>query len=270
MSSLDFLKKVLRFFKNYFLKDPGFVFYYGLAYFRKDYTVKALFYTNTELVEEIKKGKSVIRIGDGEIGLLHGRDIHYQKCVPELIKFLREMVLSYSDESEYILSIPVFVNYKNKELAKTKGKLSCWLPLKVEFNRIFNHKAKYSDAHFFYYKNNFEKSLESYLKTKKLIINTTQQNINTRKDDIEKVFNVIDWITAKTPQPFDGYQETVEKIDLVLEKNKEFKKDIVLIFSSGPLGKALSFVYSKKGVQCIDLGKGFEHIYNDKNFEDEI
>ncbi len=271
--SLIFISKILKFFKNYFLKDPVFVVKYIFAYLQKDYKPSAKFYTDEEFISGLKTGKSFIRIGDGEIGLIHHRDVSYQKAEKLLICKLVEIIENYNQGSNYILSIPIFVNMTNVELSETKGKLSCWLPLKIEFFRRFNSKVKYFDAHTFYKKNFFEKNIYDYLKDKSLIINTAEKNIISQKDNIENKFKVIEWIEAKSPNPFDLYIETTEKIENILKKEIDSGKnleDIVLILGSGPMSKVLAYDFSKKDVQCIDIGKGFEQLYNDKNYEDEI
>lgn len=266
---ISFVKKSIKFFYNYALHSPSFVFSYGLAYFQKEYDVGAKFYSNQETVELIKQGKSFIRLGDGEISMMHGRGISYQKYEKGLEKTFRAIVSQYTKNSNYILAIPVFAKYLNHELENTQGKLQCWLPLKVEFKRTFKKNESYADAHIFYYKNFFDDNLTGYFSSKKLIINTTQKNIDNQKDKIESRFNVIDWIEAKEPNPYDWYEKTKQKVDEILIKNKDEISNLVLILGSGPMSKRLAFDYCNK-VQCIDIGKGFEHLYNDKNFEHEI
>ncbi len=265
---IKFSGKAFRFIFRYIVKDPIFVFKYFVAYFQKDYTPQVKFYTTEEFMTEIRSGKSFIRIGDGEIGLLHHRDIHYQKADPLLISKLREIIENYSS-SNYIISIPIFVSTSNKDLQHTKGKLSCWLPLKVEFFRRFNREAKYFDAHAFYRKGFFENNMYQYLKDKRLIINTTAENIKNQKESIESRFEVLEWIEAKSPNPFDLYEQTKEKIQNIIDREKN-KKDIVLILGSGPMSKVLAYDFAKQGIQGIDIGKGFEQLYNEVDYEHEI
>ena len=285
---IKFSGKAFRFIFRYIVKDPIFVFKYFVAYFQKDYTPQVKFYTTEEFMTEIRSGKSFIRIGDGEIGLLHHRDIHYQKAVPLLISKVKEIIVNYKQDSQYILSMPIFVSTSNKDLQYTKGKLSCWLPLKVEFFRRFNRDAKYFDAHAFYRKGFFESHMYEYLKDKKLIINTTAENIKNQKENIESRFEVLEWIEAKPAEAFDLYQETKERIQKVIGREmgvsiietniqniskKEIvknKKDIVLILATGPTSKVLSCDFAKLGIQSIDIGKGFEQLYNEVDYEHEI
>ena len=269
MVAKQFTKKAVTFILRYIIKDPLFIVYYGLAYFRKEYINEALFIRDEKIAKDISKGKSFIRIGDGEVGLLHGRDIGYQKADAELVEYLNKSIKEYDSRAPYILAIPIFVNHSNTDLVN-RNVLRCWLPLKIEWRRIFNKKEKYADAHFFYYKNNFEKYLESYLKTKKLIINTTKENIKKQQVSIESIFNVEGWVEAQSPEPFDLFSQTKHQIDELIKNYGGDKKDIVLILSSGPMSKALAYEYSRKGVQALDIGKGFEHVYNNENFEHHI
>lgn len=263
---MTFLKKLLFFFIRYTTHDPLFVLYYAAAYFRQKYLVTISFFSTDELAGHIKQGKSIIRIGDGEIGLLHGRDISYQRADKELVWYLRKSIEDYNKKSPYILAIPVFAGYTNEELKK-KNVFTCWLPLKIEFKRIFNKNTVYADAHFFYYKNNFEKYLESYLKTKKLIINTAEENIQTQRATIDRLFTVLEWIPSQSPEPFELFNQTKKKIDATLAEYRGARSDIILILGSGPMSKALAYEYSRRGIQSLDVGRGFEHIYNSNNFE---
>lgn len=263
---LTFLYKSVRFVVRYLVRDPLFVIYYSFAYARNGYVVNAKFYNDEQITNEIKQGKSIVRIGDGEIGLLHKRSISYQRADKDLIYFLQKSIKEYTIESPYVIAIPIFLNWTN-EVLKEKKVFSCWLPLKVEFLRSFNRKAIYADAHFFYYKNKFEKNLEDYLRTKKIIVNTTKENIDLQKKTIEASFEVLGWVEAKSPEPFEWYEKTKKEIDALIETYPGNDKDIVLILSSGPLSKVLAYEYSLRGVQALDIGKGFEHIYNSNNFE---
>ena len=119
---------------------------------------------------------------------------------------------------------------------------------------------------------------------------------------------MLEWIEAKSPNPFDLYEDTKARIQNIInleiakavnhkkalkgkgsldiddlnkeEFEKEKKeieaikkdavKDIVLILGSGPMSKVLAYDFAQQGVQGIDIGKGFEQLYNDRNYEHEI
>ena len=144
-----------------------------------------------------------------------------------------------------------------------------YVPLKVEFFRRFNREAKYFDAHAFYRKGFFEKHMYEYLKDKRLIINTKKENIEIQKENVEKRFDVIEWIESKPANAFDDYIETKIKIQNII--NQEInKRNIVLILGSGPMSKVLAYDFAQQGIQGIDIGKGFEQLYNEVDYESEI
>ncbi len=158
--------RILKAIKKYLFKDTKYFFLYILRYFQPRYKHNCNFYSTDELIENIKNGKSLIRIGDGEIGLLHYLPIHYQKWSRDIRNDFLKIIKNYNENSPYLLGIPLFVNYSNTELRKIK-KLNCWIPLKVTYESIFNKYCKYVDAHVFY-KNLFneKKYLICYLAKK--------------------------------------------------------------------------------------------------------
>lgn len=271
-SIFGFIHKGLKFVKKYFLYDPLFVFYCGISYFRKYYNVGAKFFSKDQVAELVKSGRSYIRLGDGELGMMHGQSIHYQKYEKTLAKSFEQIIKNYNQTSDYILAIPIFAAYSNYELRKTKGKLSCWLPLKVEFARMFSKDLIYADAHLFYYKNWLQENLEEYFKTKKLIIHTEKRNIDNQRKNIEKNLEVLGWVESLANNSFDNYEKDKKAIKQIIDKYVKgggVKNDLIYIGAAGPLSKLLCLELSEY-VQAIDMGKGFEHIYNTENFEHHI
>lgn len=260
-----FLRQGLRFFKNYVLKDPLFVLRYGFAYMNREYGTGAVFYNDQDFFSDIKQGKSIIRIGDGEIGMIHGRDIHYQKNTQVLRDSLKDMVKEYGSDSPYILSIPIFVNYTNQELKKVKGRLNCWLPLKVEFNRIFNKQAYYLDAHMFYYRDKMLRFFDLFLKDKSIIFVTNAETIKGIKESTVH-FSHSHFIETPAEQAFDHIADIQKNIDMV---TKEYPT-AALVLSCGPASKYLAYMYSKKGTVCYDLGFGLRYLYDKADYSHVI
>ncbi len=260
-----FIKKICRFVKNYFLYDPVFFFRYIIAYGSPTYKTGANFFSDKDLFDVIATGKSIIRMGDGEIGLLHGRDIHYQCYNVDLKKGLVDSIKNYTPESSYILSIPVFVNYSNQDLKKTRGKLSCWLPLKIEFNRIFNKKAQYLDAHFFYFKDKMLTFFERFIKNKNVIFVTNKETINNIKQ-IDGYFASVNFVETLEKNAFSERGRVSNQIRDLLNKND----NSIVIFSCGPAGKDIAYEYAVKGFICYDLGFGLRYLYDQKDYSHVI
>lgn len=255
---------------RYFLSDPFYVVLYGLAYFKKKFYLKINFYSRESLGQELLTGKSVIRLGDGEMGILHGKDISYEAYNKELKKKLIDIIKNYKKDSKYILSIPLFIKDTNRQL-RNKNILHYWLPFKVEFKRRFNKKLKYANAHTFYIKSFFENYLASYLKDKYIIVLTTGSNIKKLEPEFCKRFKNIYFLEAKEPNPFQWYKKNKKEIIEIIERNVNVvKKDFVILISAGPAGKILAYDFSNLGYQSLDIGKGIEQIYNDKNLEKDF
>ncbi len=259
--SLSFIKKAILFFPKYLLKDPYFVLLYILAYPRRYYTNTARFFSETEFLDEVRKGKSIIRIGDGEISLLHGRSIHYQRYIKALASGLRTAITDHSPTCPYVLSIPIFVNYTNKELNKTRGKLSCWLPLKVEFRRIFNKQAGYADAHFFYYRDKMISFFKEFIEQKPVIFISNPETNASIKNRIHYPAHFID---TPSENSFESISDIYTQIDSIINQNPRDK--YILVVSTGPTSKIIAHDYALRGYQSFDVGFGLKYIYDDKDY----
>jgi hypothetical protein len=255
---------------TYLLHDPLFLLQYGVRFFQKKFKIETSFFSDEKLIKELSSGKSFIRIGDGEIGLLHGKGIWYQKYDKDLERYLRKIITSYSHQSAYILGVPQFVGFTNEELHKTKGGLRCWLPSKIEFSRIFPRDSFYADAHFFYRKGNFENFLESYVSTKKILVITTTKNIKEYGAELKKHLPILTFFESAEPHPFTSFEKNYNEVIAYIKENNLLAKDVVLLISAGPSSKPLCYVFSEKGLQSLDVGHSLEHLYNENNYESHI
>ena len=252
----DFTKRTLSFiYRNIFSNTAYFVTYI-YHYFDKDYRQHALFYSEQELVEQIKNGKSLIRIGDGEIRMInYGNTGSYEPFNPRLRDYLIKSVTEYNASSSYILGIPEeYLSMSNHELRKL-GLLHCWLALKTSFSLIFPKKEKYFDAHLFYRGDSFARVLEPLLKDKKILIVTRKYNIDLMKEtDLVKRLD-IEFIETHDLGTFAYFDEILQKI---LEKVTSNPSLYRVILSTGPASKAFAYELSKKNIISYDLGKGIE------------
>ncbi len=261
--AFNFLHRVVKFFKNYLLKNPVFTVAYAFAYFAPNFSFRAKFYRNDEFKNKIKEGKSLIRIGDGEIHIMNGGSISYQKYENKIDKVLMSSIKDYSHDCNYVLAINERVINKSNSHLKKVGQFSLWLPMKVYYFLYFKKDLDYFDASAFYYKDSFENIFHEHFKGKKLIINTLDKNIKAQKENIEKHFEVLEWIPSQEPNPFDLYESTKNKIRKIIDENAN-KKDLVFILGCGPMSKVLAYDFCSE-VQCLDVGIGFEIAYTEKD-----
>lgn len=258
------MTRIINFIKRYLLKHPLYVISYVSTYFLKGFAFNEHFYTKEEIKNFVLNGKSIIRLGDGEINLLLDLKNHYHKFSPKLKNMIREIISGYSFESSYVLSIPRFINFRNEELQKI-GKLNVWMPLKTMFFLVFPKKISYMDAHNFYYDNYFEDVISPIIKNKKIILITKKETIEKQKNSNYIPWENISYIETPEANAIDFYE------DIKLSLNKELlnykKGEVVLLVAMGPVGKYLIFEYGNIGYQGIDIGVAIENIFTGESIQ---
>ncbi len=261
---MRFFLRVGKFIKNYLFSNPLYVMVYGMNFWRRNFISGTTFLSQNELVENIKNGKSILRLGDGEINLLLGLRNHYQTFEPLLQKKLFEIIHAYNETSPYILSIPRFVNVSNHELQNNKKRF-VWMPLKVMFKLYFNPIPKYLDAHAFYYDNYFDTVISPTLKRKHVLLVTKQKTIDKQLKNPHLQWSRFSHIAVPEEEIFKQKDNIISQIDAFLEGKPT--EDVVILLALGPVGKWIGYEYSLKAVQCIDIGKVAEVMHTGESIE---
>jgi hypothetical protein len=260
----DFLLRSLNFITRYY-SYPTYVFVYGTNYFRTSFKSHVLFYSHERFAEEIRKGRSIVRFGDGEMHIMLGGSIHYQNYEEGLSNAMRTMVREYDASSPYIIGLPVFINKSNAELKK-EGKLFVWMPAKALYRTLFPKKATYGDAHFFYYDGFFKKYLEEYLLDRHLLVVSNQDSIDSFKHNGDIPFRKVSFVETPKKHSYSEYEKICSDIDSAIGRIPEGEK-ITLLLSTGPTSKQLVYDFSKKGIQSLDIGRGLEVFYRNESIE---
>ena len=146
------LKKIHQFLFNGILYSPKTLYIFLISPLIKTNFPKINWLSQTELINKIKKGESVIRLGDGEIMLITGRDIHFQKSSKSLSHELKEIVTSYNKNSKYILCLPTEALTFNEAELKKIDRLRIWRLFRAYFRDKIKNNLSYGDAHIFYRK----------------------------------------------------------------------------------------------------------------------
>lgn len=266
MSKKEALKKFLKFIKRYY-RHPVFLVTYFCAYFLKGFAFSIYFYSEKEIIDFISKGKSIIRLGDGDmVATQLGMENWYHRDDMRLRKMYRTIIENYKKNSPYILSVPRFINFTNKQLdALGPGKLSWGVPMKVMFLLQFNKKVPYMDAHNFYYDDYMENVIAPNIKDKKVIILTRKETIDKQKNNPRIPWKDLVYIETPALNAMDKYDEVKEELDKAL-KGVDPKK-VVIFFAMGPVGKYILYEYAHKGYQGIDIGKVVEVMFTDESIE---
>lgn len=257
------LQRALRFLIRY-AAHPVYIVTYLANYWRAGFALGIDLYSESQVTEEIRRGRSLIRFGDGEINLLLGLRNHYHGYDPKLRRMLKEIVKEYDDKKPYILAVPKFLNYSNAELRQV-GRLNLWMPFKTMFMLLFPKQARYTDAHCFYYTGYFERFVAPAIEGKRVIFVTNEATLARQRTN--PAFPWKDSIEISTPnEEALAVYETV-RAELYKTLSQGRNGEFVTLISMGPAGKYLAKELAEAGYQAIDLGKAAEVIYTEESIE---
>lgn len=262
-----FLKKTISFLRRYLLKHPVYTLAYILTYFLKDFSSKISFYREDEISKLLYEGKSILRLGDGDMVSIP-LDIQHTAGQPNerIKKWYKTIIKEYKKNSPYILSVPRFVKMSNEDIKKIgPGKFALWLPVKVMFLLNFNKNVPYMDAHNFYYDNYFETIVAPVFKDKKIILVVNKIIADKQQSNSNLPWKDILYVEAPSYNAIDSYGEIVLNIDRELKKHN--KKDVVLFIAIGPIAKQLVFKYANDGYQSIDIGRFADVMFTGESIE---
>lgn len=265
---MSYLERIIRFVKRNALKNSGYFIRYALAFFNSELRLSPVYLSDEEFHEALIAGRSLIRLGDGEVYIVHHGSIHYQDFHPRLREYFLSMIQEYSKTSPYILGIPqTYLGMSNTEL-RQKNLFHCWLPFKVAYQMLFNARAPYFDAHLFYRDGAFANTLEGILKDKTVLLVASEKNWNAASSaEIQKHLTV-EHIVCPEENAFDAFDAIVQTIRERVDG--EDPDAFRVLISAGPASKALVYVLSKERIASYDLGRGIETIYTDKSLEHAI
>lgn len=258
---------IYRAIKRYLFKDTKYLFLYLYRYFQNNYHNNCKFYTDQELANFIKEGKSILRLGDGEMSVIHFLnfpDNSPQDYNDALRSEWLKIIKNYNDDSKYILGVPFTVNYTNTELKKVNRWEVC-RQLKITYELIFNKNATYFDALAFYKDGGFEKFVAEYIKNKKVIIVTNEENIKKIASSTLASKEYI-YVTCKDKNAYEDRLKIQKEIIEVIDKSGLPKTEFVILLSAGQIKTILDNM-SDKGYQILDIGRGLEHYYTGTSIE---
>jgi hypothetical protein len=274
----SFFKRVTDFFKKYY-KHPIYAAAYGFYFFRDSFVAGAQFFSDKEFTEEIKKGRSFLRMNEGEIHIMNGGSIGvgvgYQKYEKGIEKSFREMIKNYSNESPYIIGLAkVYINETNSKLKQiftlaNQQHFYVWMPIKVVFKIMFPKNVIYGDSHAFYYDNYFQNNVEEYLLDKYLVVVSKKENIDSFKNNKNIPFKDVVFVETPSVDSYSVYERICFDIIKALEAIPKDRKSVLLV-STGPTSKQIIYEFSKKGQQGLDIGRGLDFLYSGESIEGRI
>ena len=220
--------------------------------------VKSNILNAQETMEELRKGRSLIRFGDGEFGIYRNRDIHYQKWSQDLKDEFEKIKREYESAPErcpFLLAVPkVFMTISGWKLMKKRVYVSSWSESRLQFKNTFRRDIVYGDSFLFEKKN---KSIYSEIwegegcPSNIVFVHNSADYAKAFQDTYHKN---VEHVVCPPKDAFQSVDALEADILSRIEKNGWTEKDVMITISAGPAGKVLVYRLSKQGYHCIDAG----------------
>ena len=232
-------------------------FLLSLAIGTKPTAVSAL--NEEETLAAIADGKSIIRIGDGEVMLLTGRDVYFQPASPVLAKAFRMIIGNYNAQSPYLLGVPA---EKITAPALSSAQHRVWRWFRIVFPLRFKTNERYVSAVYFYKQGRFKRELAPLFKKHHAVWLANEDTLSPALQSYAGSISVhTSFITAPGNDAFSAYDTIKSEVLAVTETHPQLP--VVVCTAIGPAGKVLAYELATQGIQVLDLGHGMSIIAND-------
>ena len=212
--------------------------------------------TVEESIEKlIKTKKSLSRFGDGELDIINGKNIKFQKFDLELAEKLKKILREEKDNC--LIGITDAINTFDNLTQESK---TFWINNMYEYREtwfeLLNRKIEYCSANLtrlyirYQDKSNTEKNFElikSLWKDRDIVIIEGGQTKLGVGNDLLYKCNSVKRIECPMENAFEKYQEIIETV-------KKIEKDKLILIALGPTATILAYELSELGYQAIDLG----------------
>lgn len=208
----------------------------------------AKFMTVDETINDVcKKNKSIIRVGDGEMNILRGEGVSYQKWSPELQAGMEDVLKKYFRNTDvYLLCMPgQFLTPRSYELEWKH--LMSWAFSRKLFSEKYDVEITYGDA-FLFAKGNESKYEKIWTSTNIDEIIFVHNNIKYACQFEHKYGIKTKFVQIPNENVFSLKDDIERKIlDLAGENS-------MVLISAGPAAKIMVMDLSERGIWCIDTG----------------
>ena len=242
--------KIIFKIKRFILAHIAYIYY---SFKVKNKNIKV--YDIDKTLDDIIKNKaSLIRYGDGEMDLINGKSLKFQKYDEKLSKRLDEILKIKSNKELYIAIPPIF-NGLDMYIKDEKEFWAISL-LKTYKNWDKHCTGEYYNAFvsrpYMRYKdktkckNHFEKIKKIYENRNVIIVEGEYSRLGVGNDLFNKTKS-LKRILCPTKNAYELYNKILDEI-------LKQKKDNLILLSLGPTAKILAYDLYKEGYQVIDLG----------------
>jgi len=217
------------------------------------------------IIEELRQTeKSLIRWGDGESISLFGGNIYFQTADQQLQLYLYNILKNYTDNSSYLVGMPIFfLNSSNNQLKFIK-KEKIWRMTKFVYLFFCNKNACYCNSFAFRpdkvntLKGGVDDPESLWYSFDNLILLHNNKKIYTwvcKKYKDKKIF----WVPVPPKDAFEQFDRILNSIYEIAKENYLNKKNSRVLLSVGLTAKALIYEL-KEDFICYDLGHYFDYI----------
>lgn len=263
------IKKIYQFVLGGVKNDLSVLSLYLLSFFTDSEPTPIRTIDEHRLQEIVKSGKSLIRLGDGEVMLMMGRDIHYQTASRELTSGLRKIIEEYRDEKAYCIGVPTEQIEASQENLITQSRLRIWRLFRVFFKHRFHTKEEYYSAVLFYHHGVFEKIITPTLQNKNLICVSRQGVLDeTLLSYLRKFTTNVESVVVPDKESYSVIDETKKQISEKIRQHPELTP--IILLAAGPASKIIAYDFTKLGIQALDIGLGMEIIGRNIDYSNRI
>ncbi|MDO5563897.1 MAG: GT-D fold domain-containing glycosyltransferase [Eubacteriales bacterium] len=219
-------------------------------------------------IDYIKKSnKSFIRFGDGEIKLINGKDLSFQKYETKLSSILKEVISNY--QQNVLIGINYMV-FHDMDIIDDRTKAINFAhsqKIGMSYLKLCNKQNIYIDAAFGLlpaqssldnYDNFFEKLKQLFFN--KDIILFIGENVKQYKHNIFEYAKSFTVEYGPTTNAFSQYDEILERVKKYAKSPMGGGQQI-FCFILGPTGKALVYELSKLNYLAYDIGHMWKAYY---------
>ena len=216
---------------------------------RVPFGARAKILTPSETADRITEGKSLIRIGDGEMRLMRGLSLGFEVPSDGLVselKEVREIFSRMGDGCPYLLCVPrKFMNASALSL-----------------KRHFSRSVTYGDAFIFSkdYPAECDRIL-TYLGQRPVIFVHNSRECFERFKEAHG--GAVHYLPCPDTLAYEKIDELESAVYSIAQDNGYGPGDVRLVISAGPCAKPLVMRTSKRGYQAIDTGHLFDRPLED-------
>lgn len=203
---------------------------------------------------------SIIRLGDGEFGLMRGASVYFNDWCQQYDETLAKKLLEVasSHDERVLLCIPG--DHLTKTQEEDGEEYKYWINSKMLLHKLVHHDKVYGSSFAFYPKVNTRidyKKLKAYFSKKDIILITS---------GLERFSDVLlgrstHLIEAPKSNGWDKVGEIRSVFDELVTKESLKKNETLVMVSMGPAAKVFVYELTKQGFTAWDAGQFFDLAY---------